>query len=353
VIEDYFEPACRSLQSPSGPTDEVAGKIHFEYASFCADQLDDQHTISDIKRMESLYRTKSSEVQQYVETMQRTKVGGDQLAFKKLLRDHDRAVKLQKTDKEELQRLHALQRTFLRKAVEHFLRCFVASDEFDHHVPKFCAIWLKYEKQKGLHDIVRSLLPRVPSRKFLLLLHQLCSRLSDTQPDDFQHGLAALIERILIEHPYHSSHQIFSNIFGSGEASAAPRASSAREIAARATKNSKMRQQAQQNLLASLFDLYSAYSDLANLPLDKTSHAGNHISFSGYPGLRTFQGKRIADLHLPPPSLKIQTSIDLDYTGVPFILRFDQSFRVAGGINQPKILDSSLSNGVKFRELVI
>lgn len=352
LIEEFFEPASQSLQKGSHPQGEVAGKIYFEYASFCAAQLEDQHTIADIKRMENLHRTKANEVQQYTETMKMAKERGDQFAFKRLYRDHERATKLQKMDKEELQRLHALQRTFLRKAVENFLKCFAASDEFDHHVPKFCAIWLKHAKQKGLHDIVFSNLPNVPSYKFLHLLHQLCSRLSDEKDDDFQQNLIVLLGRVLGEHPFHSSHQIFSAIFGSGEVLAASRASAASKLANRASRKYENSHSSNPNLFASLFDLYSAYSDLANLPLDKKSHAGAKLAFSAYPGLRLFHSKGIVGLHLPPPSLKLPISLDLDYSNVPYISKFDQSFKIAGGINQPKILDSSLSNGKQFRELV-
>ena len=302
--------------------------------------------------MENLHRTKTNEVQQYAEPIRLATEKGDQATLKRLRRDQERAVKLQKMDKEELQRLHAAQRTFLRKAVENFLKCFAACSDFDQYVPKFCAIWLKHAKQRGLNDIVSGILPQVPSYKFLLLLHQLCSRLSEDKHDVFQQCLTTLLLRIINEHPFHASHQIFSAIFGSREALGESRSSAARALAGHASQTRKIGQSSIRELFTTLFDMYSAYSDLANLPIDKRSHAGNEIPISSCPGLRKFRAKSFADLRLPPPSLKIPISPDLDYSTLPFIKKYHHSFRIAGGINQPKILDSVLSNGALFRELV-
>ena len=51
--------------------------------------------------------------------------------------------------------------------------------------------------------------------------------------------------------------------------------------------------------------------------------------------------------------MKIAVSHDREYANVLYIERYHHSFRIAGGVNQPKILESVLSDGSTFRELVL
>lgn len=56
--------------------------------------------------METLHRSKQEEVLRYTEAIQAAKAQSDQTTYKKLCKEHDRASKLQRMDKDELQRLH-------------------------------------------------------------------------------------------------------------------------------------------------------------------------------------------------------------------------------------------------------
>ena len=212
--------------------DSTVGKLFFEYATFCTSQLEDQHAIADTKRIEALHRSKQKEASQYVEAIANAKQRNDETAVKRLTKEWEQVNKRENMDKVELQRLHNLQQTFLRKAIENFLTCFAVCNDFDHHVPKFCAIWLKHSKQKAVNIAVRDGLPAVPSYKFLSLMHQLCSRLS-TESSEFQNNLNDLLFRILDDHPYHAVHQFFSTISSVGDSTALSRSSAATKIADR------------------------------------------------------------------------------------------------------------------------
>ena len=351
IVQEIFEPASRCLLQRSETDGETAGRVFFEYASFCTKQLEDQYVLADIKRMENLHRNKQEEVLRYNEPIQVAKMQNDQTTYKKLMKEHDRAIKLQRMDKEELQRLHNSQRFFLKTALEQFLRCFTASTDFDQHVPKFCAIWLKHSRQAGANTVVAGLVGRVPSYKFIPLLHQLCSRLSDEGNDDFQSCLSQLLSRILSGHPFHAFHQIYS-AFTAGERTPTGRSRAARRVAEQISPTRGSLNRSPQELLARLADFFSSYSDLAKLPVNKNTHQGNYIPLSQYPGLRKFRSKGLSDLRLPPPSLDIPISPTSDYASLPFVQKYHHSFKIAGGVNQPKILDSTLSTGRSFRELV-
>lgn len=353
IVQDIFEPASKYLPQKSIAQNKTAGRVFFEYASFCTTQLEDQYVLADIKRMESLHRSKQEEVFRYTEAIQAAKAQNDQTTYKKLFKEHERASKLQRMDKDELQRLHNSQRFFVKKALEQYLRCFTACSDFDQYIPKFCAIWLKQSRQPGVNSIVSDLLNLVPSYKFVPLLHQLCSRLSDEGKDDFQPCLGELLSRILNDHPYHAFHQIYST-FTAGEKTATSRSKAARRIAERMNRTKGNNTVSPQELSVRLADFFSSYSELAKVPItsSKNIHQGNDISLSSYPGLRRFRSKALADMRLPPPSLEIPISPTSEYTTVPFVQKYHHSFKIAGGVNQPKILDSVLSTGKSFRELV-
>lgn len=303
--------------------------------------------------MESLHRTKQEETLQYSDLIRSAKRQSSESEYKRLLREQDRVVKLAKMDKDELQRLHTSQRNFLKKAIENFLNCFAACSEFDRHVPKFCAIWLKNSKLSGLNTTVADILKKVPSYKFLPLLHQLFSRLSNDQMDQFQNCLSNLLLRILNEHPFHAVHQLFSTLFSNGEEVSQSRSLAAKRIYERMSQTHKIGDITVKELSTRLDGLYSTYSNLASIPIDKKNHPTNEIQMSQYPSVKRFRYKDLASLALPPPSLEIPVAPDGDYTAIPFVQKYHSSFKLAGGMNNPKILDSILSNGKSFRELVL
>jgi len=286
-----------------------------------------------------------------VEAIANAKQRNDETAVKKLTKEWERANKLENMDKVELQRLHNLQQTFLRKAIENFLKCFAACNDFDHHVPKFCALWLKHSKQTAVNIAVADGLPAVPSYKFLSLMHQLCSRLS-IESSEFQNNLNDLLLRILNDHPYHAVHQFFSTISSVGDSIALSRSTAATKIADRLGHGHKVGRISVKDISQRLGEQFSAYSDLASVPIDKTAHPSSDISFSSFPALRRFRSRSLAEFPLPPPSMKIAVSSERQYANVPYIERYHHSFRIAGGVNQPKILESVLSDGSTFRELV-
>lgn len=285
-----------------------------------------------------------------MEAIANAKQRKDETAVKRLTKEWERVNKLENMDKVELQRLHNLQQTFLRKAIENFLNCFASCNDFDHHVPKFCALWLKHSKTL-INIAVRDGLPAVPSYKFLSLMHQLCSRLS-TESSEFQNNLNDLLLRILNDHPYHAVHQFFSTISSVGDSIALSRSSAATKIADRLGHGHKLGRISVKDISRRLGEQFSAYSDLASIPIDKKAHPSLDISFSSFPTLRRFRSRSLAEFALPPPSMKIAVSPERQYANVPYIEKYHHSFRIAGGVNQPKILESVLSDGSTFRELV-
>ena len=351
IVRELLEPASASCRQHFASNGEISGKVFFEYATFCTIQMEDQHTLADTKRMEALHRNKQDEASRYNEAIKYAEQRNDKNTARKMTRDLDKALKLQKMDKTELQRLYTLQQTLLLKAIENFLRCFAACSDFDHYVPKFCAIWLKNSKQKNLYQVIAKELPAVPCYKFLPLMHQLCSRLSNER-GDFQESLEKLILRILNDHPFHAVHQVFSTIASDGDEAASNRSRAAKALVDRMSHNPKIGTASVHDISSKLHEQFSAYSDLASLPVERNTQGGTDIPLNSYQSLRRFRQQGLPSLLLPPPSMKIPVSPDCQYATIPYVHKYNTTFRIAGGVNQPKILDCVLSNGNTFRELV-
>jgi serine-protein kinase ATM len=345
VIQELLEPAVEILRQGSTTETTTAGKVYFQYATFCTAQLEDQHSIADIKRMESLYKSKQLEVLQYRDLIRDARQRGDKTKLDQFVKNRDKANKLQQADRAELQRLLNMQHTFLQKATDNFLRCFAACHDFDQHVPKFCAIWLKHSKQESLYTIVADLLRQVPTYKFLPLMHQLCSRLSN-DPDGFQVSLYALIAQICTDHPLHSLYQIFSAMSGvdGDDQVAKSRSRTASRLVEQLCRAAKPKA-----IASSTRIMFDAYSALAGASVPKEECNKPQLLLANYS--QNFRNS-LQSIHLPPPSLALPIQPDHDYTNLPYVQKYDPFFKLAGGINQPKILDSLLSDGSRVRELV-
>src|SRR5277367_4895400 len=136
IVHEFLEPATRILSERATRDGETAGKLFFEFAQFCTSQLEDQHGIEDAKRMEGLHKAKQDEAQAYSSLIKIAEQKNDKNEVKHLTKDYDRALKLQRMDKAEWQRLVNLQQVLLKKAVENYLRCFSACAQFDHYVDR-------------------------------------------------------------------------------------------------------------------------------------------------------------------------------------------------------------------------
>src|SRR5271170_1686150 len=96
ILHELLDPASKSLRERSVLDGETAGKVFYEYATFCASQLEDQYAMEDTKRMESLHRNKQQESVQYLVAIQEADRRKDKNTVKNLTKERDRALKMQK-----------------------------------------------------------------------------------------------------------------------------------------------------------------------------------------------------------------------------------------------------------------
>lgn len=337
ILDNLLDPAVRSLENRSDTVGKTAGKVFFEYASFCLTQLQDPSFLEDLDRVQRLYDSKQSEVSRFQKAL-RTQSNS------KLKRDKEKAERDRHIDEEELSRLSLLLHTLSTKAIENFLRCFASCNTFDHHVAKFCALWLKHFDQQFANHAVSQRLKSVPSYKFIPLMHQLCARLS-SEKSDFQNNLHPLLLRALNDHPFHVFPQMYSTMHAPDKSKATIRLKPAKSLVDRMSYTHKVGNVSVKDLSIRLSTQYEAYSALADTPVTKDM---TDIKFSSYPTLHYYRSSST----LPPPSMPVPVSLERHYSNVPSISKYKATFKLASGINLPKIVDCTLTDGTSFRELV-
>jgi serine-protein kinase ATM len=338
IVDNLLDPAVRSLESRADTVGTTAGKVFFEYASFCLSQLEDSSFLEDLDRVKRLYDSKQSEVSRFQEALKTD-------SNSKMKRDKERAEKDRRIEEKELERLSELLRVLTRKAIENFLRSFASCNTFDHHVPKFCALWLKHSDHTFANHAVAQRIKSVPSYKFIPLMHQLCARLSSDKTE-FQESLKNLLLRALNDHPFHVFPQMFSTMHAPDKSKAKTRLKSAKSLVDRMSYAQKVGSISVKDLSVRLTTQYDSYSALAETPINNST---TELKFSNFPTLHSFRSAST----LPPPSMPVPVSVQRHYSTVPSIHKYKATFKLASGINRPRIVDCTLSDGTGFRELVV
>ncbi|KAI9760893.1 MAG: aprataxin-like protein [Chaenotheca gracillima] len=343
IISLYLVPAIKALKGNKQGNE--AGKVYYEFASFCDRQLQDADNLEDFQRIKRLRERKATEVRE-LETM--LEAAGSQ--GKSNLQQHrSRAKQWYDLDNREFERLRQVRQSLLVQSVENYLLSLAASDLNDNGVLRFCALWLEQpdsETASLVNASVSELLSKVPSRKFASLMNQLSSRLSDTR-DEFQTILFNLVFRICVDHPYHAMHHIFmtSKTKGKDETAMSRHAAALKMV-------SKLRADAKASRIwIAVHNTNICYAKLALEKLDDTAKPGSKMALRKSPAGQRMEAE-IARTAVPPPTMKIELRADCDYTDVPTITKFHSEMTVAGGVSVPKIVTALASDGARYKQLV-
>ena len=357
IIRDHYLVSisrCQALEDP-----QLLAKVYMSFARYCHEQYHDNTLDDDIMRLESLRSQKQKELESLEEQESQitnlSKPKGkvqdqakESARTRKVLQNlKDKAFILLKSDSAELHRLTTLRSIFSSNALENLLRGLSISDDFDDAIPNFVALWFSQIQSEQSLTVVAANILQVPCRKWLSLINQLSSRiLSDV--NSFQSTLKSLMQRVCLQHPYHSHFQIFA-IKNSQHKSDTVQSKS-RQIAATSLIQSILSQRLSPT--REINHLCSAYLNLAVYKMNLKEHGSKPIDFTVVPKHRYFT-KDLPKLGLPPPTLQLKIKFDLDYKDVPRIISFDSAFSLASGINAPKILRCLTSEGIWLKELVL
>lgn len=344
IIRDYHLPAIKALKGERKGTE--AGQVHHEFALFCDQQLQSVEELDAFSRLREIHQQREAEVSE-LEKMVNNAQGKER---QKLAAHHAKAKQWFKLDDAEFQRLKDSRETFLAQTLENYLLALQASEAHSNDVLRFCAIWLDNSSNQGANDIVARYMEEVPSRKFVPLMNQLCSRLLDHK-NEFQNCLFNLVLRICQDHPFHGMYQAFASSKSKGGKD---------DIAlARHAAANRLSIELQKGPASNIWiAVHNSNISFIRFALDNSPHEAKYKSGSKIPLAKMRPGAKLVEdianvtTKIPPPTLRIPIRADCDYSSLPVLDHFDPTFVVAGGVSAPKIITMVASDGGRMKALL-
>uniref|UniRef100_A0A4X2LA63 Serine-protein kinase ATM n=1 Tax=Vombatus ursinus TaxID=29139 RepID=A0A4X2LA63_VOMUR len=291
-----------------------------------------------------------------------------------LLREHKvqtnrYTVKVQRELELDECAIHALRedrKRFLCKAVENYISCLLSGEEHDMWIFRLCSLWLENSAVSGVNNMMKKDGVKIPSYKFLPLMYQLAARMGTKMMGGlgFHEVLNNLIARISLDHPHHTLFIILALANANkDELLSKPEAAARSRITKNAPKQicqlDEDRMEAANNIISIIKNgrakmvrnveaLCDAYITLANMDASpwKAQRKGINIP-ADQPITRL---KNLDDVVVPTMEFKVDPTGE--YENLVTIQSFRQEFRLAGGLNLPKIIDCVGSDGRERRQLV-
>ncbi|XP_061484637.1 serine-protein kinase ATM isoform X2 [Rhineura floridana] len=252
---------------------------------------------------------------------------------------------------------------FLCKAVENYISCLLSGEEHDMWIFRLCSLWLENSGVSEVNIMIQEEAKKIPSYKFLPLMYQLAARMG-TKMIGFQQILNNLIARISLDHPHHTLFIILA-LANANKDEFLMKPEAARR--SRLTKNTpketspldRDRMEAASNivniikhkkpaLVVNVEALCDAYITLANMDASPCKSQKRGINIPSDQPITKL--KNLEDVVVPTMEIKVDPSGN--YENLVTIRSFKPEFRLAGGLNLPKIIDCVGSDGKERRQLV-
>ncbi|XP_078513177.1 serine-protein kinase ATM [Lissotriton helveticus] len=252
---------------------------------------------------------------------------------------------------------------FLCKAVENYISCLVSGEEHDLWIFRLCSLWLENSTVADVNGTMKKDAQKIPSYKFLPLMYQLAARMG-TKKMGFHDVLNNLISRISLDHPYHTLFIILALANANkDEILAKPEVVKRGRLTKNTPKQISQLDMDRMEAAFSIVDsirthraqmvrdverLCDAYITLANLDAAQWKSQRTGITIpADQPIIKL---KNLDDVVIPTMEIKVDPTGK--YENVVTIRSFKPEFRLAGGLNLPKIIDCVGSDGKERRQLV-
>ncbi|KAK7810840.1 LOW QUALITY PROTEIN: hypothetical protein U0070_020005 [Myodes glareolus] len=354
IMQTYLEKAVKVAGSYDGESSELRNgqmKAFLSLARFSDTQY---------QRIENYMKSSEFENKQALLKRAKEEVG--------LLREHKiqtnrYTVKVQRElelDECALRALREDRKRFLCKAVENYISCLLCGEEHDVWVFRLCSLWLENSgvaERDGM---------KIPSYKFLPLMYQLAARMGTKMMGGlgFHEVLNNLISRISMDHPHHTLFIILALANANkDELLSKPEAARRSRIIKNAPKESSQldedRTEAATRIIHTIRSerckmvkdmeaLCDAYIILANLDASQWRNQRKGITIPANQPITKL--KNLEDVVVPTMEIKVDPTGE--YENLVTIKSFKTEFRLAGGLNLPKIIDCVGSDGKERRQLV-
>ncbi|KYO44923.1 serine-protein kinase ATM isoform X2 [Alligator mississippiensis] len=257
-------------------------------------------------------------------------------------------------------------RRFLCKAIENYISCLLSGEEHDMWIFRLCSLWLENSGVPEVNGMMKKNAKKIPSYKFLPLMYQLAARMGTKKMGGlgFHEVLNNLISSISLDHPHHTLFIILALANAKkDELLTKPETRRSSALVKNAPKEISPldmdRMEAANNIIniiksrkASMVRgveaLCDAYITLANLDATPWKSQRKGISIPAEQPITKL--KNLEDVVVPTMEIKVDPTGK--YENLVTIRSFKPEFRLAGGLNLPKIIDCIGSDGKERRQLV-
>lgn len=256
---------------------------------------------------------------------------------------------------------------FLNTSVKCYLKYLEASSaELDIPVFRLCSLWFNNPTDTSINSLLQEYIKKLPSSKFLPMLYQLAARMTTKtlEKEEFHSILQQLIERTAQDHPYHTlpiilalanankDVTITSQKKGGRLSRNAPQVSDASHadqdrMEAAAQMVDRLRSGKTARIIRDMEKLSDAYIELAYWDVTQYKKVTKPINFPSNLQLCT-----VKNLQTAVATVDIPVDPSCRYDDVVTVQGFEPTFKLAGGINLPKIIRCLGSDGLKRRQLV-
>ncbi|NXW63760.1 ATM kinase, partial [Eurystomus gularis] len=361
IMQKYLEKAVEIAASHSGDSSGELKKGKMKAFLSLARFSDNQY-----QRIENYMKSSEFENKQALLKKAKEEVG---LIKERKVQTNRYTVKVQRElqlDEGAICALNDDRKSFLYKAVENYINCLLSGEEHDMWIFRLCSLWLENSGVDRVNEMMKKNAEKIPSYKFLPLMYQLAARMGTKMLSGLGfHGvLNNLMARISLDHPHHSLFIIFALVNANKDElltkpdairrnkliKNAPKEISQldvdRTVAASNIINIVRKRRAR--MVRNVEALCDAYIALANVDATpwKTQRKGISIP-SDQP---ITELKNLEDVVVPTMEIKVDPTGQ--YDNLVTIRSFKPEFRLAGGVNLPKIIDCVGSDGKERRQLV-
>uniref|UniRef100_A0A8C0ZKF3 non-specific serine/threonine protein kinase n=1 Tax=Cyanistes caeruleus TaxID=156563 RepID=A0A8C0ZKF3_CYACU len=361
IMQKYLEKAVEIAASHSGDSSDELKKGKMKAFLSLARFSDNQY-----QRIENYMKSSEFENKQALLKKAKEEVG---LIRERRVQLNRYTVKVQRElelDEGAIQALTEDRKRFLCKAVENYISCLLSGEEHDMWIFRLCSLWLENSEVDRVNEMMKKNAQKIPSYKFLPLMYQLAARMGTKMMGGlgFHEVLNNLMSRISLDHPHHTLFIILALANANkDELLTKPDAIRRNKLIKNAPKEISQldvdRMEAASTIMnivrkrrapmvRDIEALCDAYITLANL--DSTPWKSQRKGISIPADQPIIKLKNLEDV--PVPTMEIKVDPTGQYENLVTISSFRQEFRLAGGMNLPKIIDCVGSDGKERRQLV-
>ncbi|NXY15996.1 ATM kinase, partial [Atrichornis clamosus] len=361
IMQKYLEKAVEIAASHSGDSSDELKKGKMKAFLSLARFSDNQY-----QRIENYMNSSEFENKQALLKKAKEEVG---LIRERRVQTNRYTVKVQRElelDEGAIQALTEDRKRFLCKAVENYISCLLSGEEHDMWIFRLCSLWLENSGVDRVNEMMKKNAQKIPSYKFLPLMYQLAARMGTKMMGGlgFHEVLNSLMSRISLDHPHHTLFIVLAlanankdELLTKSDAirrnkliKNAPKEISQLDVdrmeAANTIINIVRKRRA--HMVRDIEALCDAYITLANLDANPWKSQRKGISIpADQPIIKL---KNLEDVVVPTMEIKVDPTGQ--YENLVTIRSFKREFRLAGGMNLPKIIDCVGSDGKERRQLV-